>query len=52
VKVLAVAHVVYVASPDRSEGELLSPLAALVRKETSAEAAERWRRPLQCLGEG
>ncbi|MFO1126553.1 MAG: ribonuclease III domain-containing protein [Methylocystis sp.] len=39
---LAVAHMVYDAFPNETEGELSRRLAALVRKETCAEVAEEW----------
>ena len=39
---LAVAHMLYDAFPNESEGELSRRLAALVRKETCAEVAEVW----------
>lgn len=39
---LAVAHLLCEAFPDESEGELSRRLAALVRKETCAEVAQRW----------
>lgn len=50
---LAVSHMLYVAFPNRSEGELSRRLAALVRKETCAEVAENWGvGPFLRLGEG
>jgi ribonuclease-3 len=50
---LAVAHMVYDAFPNETEGELSRRLAALVRKETCAEVAEEWGvGPAMRLGEG
>ena len=50
---VAVAHMLYVAFPNESEGELSRRLAALVRKETCAEVAEVWGvGPFMRLGEG
>ncbi|TLG78636.1 ribonuclease III [Methylocystis sp. B8] len=50
---LAVAHMLYDAFPNESEGELSRRLAALVRKETCAEVAETWGvGPAMRLGEG
>ncbi|WP_442756392.1 ribonuclease III [Methylocystis sp. JAN1] len=50
---LAVAHMLFEAFPDESEGELSRRLAALVRKETCAEIAELWGvGPHIRLGEG
>jgi ribonuclease-3 len=39
---LAVAHLLFEAFPENSEGDLSRRLAALVRKETCAEVAEHW----------
>lgn len=50
---LAVAHMLYDAFPNESEGELSRRLAALVRKETCADVAEAWGvGPAMRLGEG
>jgi ribonuclease-3 len=50
---LAVAHLLFEAFPENSEGELSRRLAALVRKETCAEVAEHWGvGPHMRLGEG
>ena len=50
---LAVAHMLYDAFPNETEGELSRRLAALVRKETCAEVAEAWGvGPAMRLGEG
>ncbi len=50
---LAVAHMLYSAFPNETEGELSRRLAALVRKETCAEVAEAWDvGPAMRLGEG
>lgn len=50
---LAIAHLLCESFPDESEGELSRRLAALVRKETCAEVAERWGvGPCLRLGEG
>lgn len=39
---LIVAHMLFAAYPEQSEGELSRRLAALVRKETCAEVAQVW----------
>lgn len=50
---LAIAHMLYEAFPQESEGELSRRLAALVRKETCAEVAQEWSvGPFMRLGEG
>ncbi|WP_292531870.1 ribonuclease III [Methylocystis sp.] len=50
---VAVAHMLYDAFPNETEGELSRRLAALVRKETCAEVAEAWGvGPAMRLGEG
>ena len=50
---LIVAHMLFEAFPDQSEGELSRRLAALVRKESCAEAAQIWGvGPYIQLGEG
>lgn len=50
---LIVAHMLFAAYPEQSEGELSRRLAALVRKETCAEVAQVWGvGPYIQLGEG
>lgn len=50
---VVVAHMLYEAFPQESEGELSRRLADLVRKETCAEVAERWGvGPFIRLGDG
>lgn len=50
---VVVAHMLYEAFPQESEGQLSRRLADLVRKETCAEAAERWGvGPFMRLGDG
>jgi ribonuclease-3 len=50
---VVVAHMLYEAFPGESEGELSRRLADLVRKESCAEAAERWGvGPFIRLGDG
>jgi len=50
---VVVSHMLFVAFPAESEGELSRRLAALVRKETCAEVAQDWGVPPHIrLGEG